>query len=74
MAQDLAASGVELPTLMTAGRWKSSGMPARYTERQAADRGAVDRYYQGDRGVRVQLGGPDWTVGGTIFEMWLGAL
>ena len=46
MAQDLAASGVELPALMTAGRWKSARMPARYTERQAADRGAVDRYYQ----------------------------
>ena len=50
MAQDLAAAGVELPTLMTAGRWKSSKMPARYTERQAAGRGAVARYYQG-RGV-----------------------
>ena len=35
----------ELPALMTAGRWKSSRMPARYTERQAADRGAVARYY-----------------------------
>ncbi len=33
MAQDLAAAGVELPELMTAGRWKSSRMPARYTER-----------------------------------------
>ena len=50
MAQDLAASGVELPELMTAGRWKSSRMPARYTERQAAGRGAVARYYQGRRG------------------------
>ena len=49
MAQDLAASGVELPELMTAGRWKSSRMPARYTERQAAGRGAVARYYQDDR-------------------------
>ena len=39
MAQDLAASGVELPELMTAGRWKSSKMPARYTERQSAGRG-----------------------------------
>ena len=48
MAQDLVKSGVELPALMTAGRWKSSKMPARYTERQAADRGAVARYY-GDR-------------------------
>ena len=46
MAQDLAASSVELPELMTAGRWKSSRMPARYTERQAAGRGAVARYYQ----------------------------
>ena len=33
MAQGLAASGAELPELMTAGRWKSSKMPARYTER-----------------------------------------
>ena len=46
MAQDLVKSGVEMPALMTAGRWKSSKMPARYTERQAADRGAVARYYQ----------------------------
>ena len=46
MAQDLVKSGVELPALMTAGRWKSSNMPARYTERQAADPGAVARYYQ----------------------------
>ena len=50
MAQDLAAAGVELPALMTAGRWKSSRMPARYTERQAAGRGAVARYYQGRGG------------------------
>ena len=47
MAQDLAA--VELPALMPAGRWKSSKMPARYTEGQAAGRGAVARYYQGRR-------------------------
>ena len=46
MAQDLAAAGAELPELMTAGRWKSSAMPARYTARQAAGRGAVARYYQ----------------------------
>ena len=45
MAQDLVKSGVELPALMTAGRWKSAKMPARYTERQAAGRGAVARYY-----------------------------
>ena len=46
IAQDLARGGVELPTLMTAGRWRSSGMPARCTERQAAHRRAVARYYQ----------------------------
>ena len=46
MAQDLVKSGVELPALMTAARWKSSKMSARYTERQAPDRGAVARYYQ----------------------------
>ena len=46
MAQDLVKSGLELPALMTAGRWKRARRPARYTERQAADRGAVDRYYQ----------------------------
>ena len=44
MAQDLAKTGAELPVLMTAGRWKSSTMTARYTERQAADRGVVARY------------------------------
>ena len=52
MAQDLVKNGVELPALMTAGRWKSAKMPARYTERQAAGRGAVARYYQDDRGLR----------------------
>ena len=50
MAQDLSAAGFALPELMTAGRWKSPRMPARYTERQADGRGAVARYYQGDRG------------------------
>ena len=48
MAQDLAATGTELPALMTAGRWTNSKMPARYTERQAAGRGAVAKYYQED--------------------------
>ena len=54
MAQDLAAAGVELPALMNAGRWKSPKMPARYTEGQAAGRGAVARYYR-ERGVRTPL-------------------
>ena len=42
-AQDLVESEVEKPALMTAGRWKSSRKPARYTERQVADRGAVPK-------------------------------
>ena len=46
MAQDLAASGAELPALMVAGRWQSPRMLARYTEKQALGRGAVARYYQ----------------------------
>ena len=50
MARDLSAAGFALPELMTAGRWKSPRMPARYTERQTAGRGAVARYYQGGRG------------------------
>ena len=39
MAQDLVAWGAELPALMVAGRWRSSRMPARYSERQLAARG-----------------------------------
>ena len=58
MAQDLSAAGFALPELMTAGRWKSPRMPARYTERQAAGRGAVARYYQGGGGR-----GPAWRSG-----------
>ena len=45
MAQDLAASGAGLPAIMTAGRWKSSTMPAHYTARQAARTGAVAAWY-----------------------------
>lgn len=45
MAQDLAASGAGLPAIMTAGRWKSSAMPAHYTSRQAAAHGAVAAWY-----------------------------
>ena len=42
MARDLSASGVELPALMTAGRWSSPEMPSRYTRNEEAGRG-VDR-------------------------------
>lgn len=45
MAQDLAAAGVELPALMTAGRWRSPTMPAHYIRNQTADRGAVAQYH-----------------------------
>ena len=47
MAQDLSAAGAELSELITVGRWDSPTIPARYTDAQAAGRGAVDRYYQG---------------------------
>ena len=40
MAQDLAASGVELPELMTAGRWKSSTGCLRATPRARLQDGA----------------------------------
>ena len=45
MAIDLASAGCELPELMTAGRWTSPGMPARYTRSQSAGTGAVAKYY-----------------------------
>ena len=46
MAVDLAEAGLNLPQLMQAGRWKSAGMPARYTEQVEAGRGAVAKFYQ----------------------------
>ena len=46
MAQDLARSGTELPALMTAGRWQSPTMPARYTRAEQAGRGAIARFYE----------------------------
>ncbi len=52
MAQDLARIGVELPSLMTAGRWRSPTMPAHYTRNETADRGAVARFYDYSRGSR----------------------
>ncbi|PWC40934.1 hypothetical protein TSO352_00315 [Azospirillum sp. TSO35-2] len=49
-AQDLLAAGVDLPGLMQAGRWSSPVMPARYTERLRATRGAVARVRRGKDG------------------------
>ena len=45
MAQDLARAGIELPSLMTAGRWRSPAMPAHYTRNETAARGAVAQFY-----------------------------
>ncbi|MCM8735273.1 hypothetical protein M5E06_13920 [Azospirillum sp. A1-3] len=41
------AAGVDLPGLMQAVRWTSPVMPARYTERLRATRGAVARVRRG---------------------------
>ncbi len=49
-AQDLLAAGIDLPGLMQAGRWSSPVMPARYTERLRATRGAVARVRRGKNG------------------------
>ena len=54
MAQDLSAAGFALPELMTAGRWKSPRMPARYTERQAAGRGGGGPVLPGRQGIEAR--------------------
>ena len=45
MARDLARAGIELPSLMTAGRWRSPAMPALYTRNETAGKGAVAQFY-----------------------------
>ena len=45
MAQDLVEGEADLPAIMQAGRWKTSRMPARYTEHQAANRNAVAQFF-----------------------------
>ena len=49
---------------MTAGRWKPPRVPARYTERPAAGRGAVARYYQGANEAAAVSGSSIWTPKG----------
>ena len=61
MARDLARAGVELPRLMTAGRWRSPTMPALYTRNETAGRGAVAQFY-GDR-PRPARGDESWQAG-----------
>lgn len=45
MARDLARAGIELPRLMTAGRWRSPDMPALYIRNETAGQGAVAQFY-----------------------------
>ena len=45
MARDLARAGIELPSLMNAGRWRSPAMPAHYTRNETAGKGAVAQFY-----------------------------
>ena len=45
MAQDLARAGIELPSLMHAGRWRTAAMPAHYIRNETAGRGAVAQFH-----------------------------
>ena len=45
MARDLVRAGVELPSLMIAGRWRTPTMPAHYARNETAGRGAVAQLY-----------------------------
>ena len=47
MARDLARAGTELTSLMNAGRWSTTKMPALYTRNETAGRGAVAQFYNG---------------------------
>ena len=49
MARDLVRAGVELPGLMTAGRWRTPAMPAHYTRNETAAKGAVAQFYGAGR-------------------------
>ena len=45
MARDLARAGIELTSLMNAGRWRTATMPAHYTRNEAAGKGAVAQFH-----------------------------
>ena len=49
MARDLVRAGIELPSLMTAGRWRTPAMLAQYARNETASRGAVSQFYRADR-------------------------
>lgn len=55
MTLDLSVTGVELPAIMTAGRWSSPTMPVRYTRNESAARSAVARYYSQKGGANDYL-------------------
>lgn len=46
MAQDLAASGIDMPGLMLAGRWKTAATVARYIRHLAAQHSPVAEYHK----------------------------
>ena len=46
MAQDLSAQGAGISALMAAGRWRSPGMPAKYTSVADDEEGVVARYHR----------------------------
>ena len=45
MARDLARAGIELTSLMNAGRWRTAPMPAHYSRNEAAGKGAVAQFH-----------------------------
>ena len=45
MARDLARVGIELTSLMNAGRWRTPAMPAHYTRNETAGKGAVAQFH-----------------------------
>ena len=46
MAQDLVASGVDMPGLMIAGRWKTAATVARYIRHLAAQHSPAAEYLE----------------------------
>ncbi|MYE54963.1 MAG: tyrosine-type recombinase/integrase, partial [Chloroflexi bacterium] len=70
MAQDLARAGIELPRLMTAGRWRSPRMPALYTRNESVSKGAVAEFYghYGRYGSRFRMH-PEGLISGVALPL-----
>ena len=45
MTRDLVRAGIELPSLMVAGRWRSPTMPAHYARNETAGKNAVAQFH-----------------------------